>query len=501
MRKYRGTIIRTLLAVILIALMVLPASMVYAETPVSVSTVLASVSAYGIGDAFQHHSFIDSGVTWAFYLDNINSQINGLWSEDGRTFTPLAAPIHYCYGGITCAGAQFDTWWDVNSDTVHFVIVNSSVNNSPILYAKYTVAAHAHTLTLSGAWETVVAGIANVSYRTPTICVTNNETPFITYGYNINGSSDVYLTATNNSTSWVNPVGLPMHNLSVNASRPTEFGSVIPYATATNNVSIQYAEYNGSVYKIKQQGIEWNGLTWAANTSDNIDTSEWYLYGGFEDDYNAVSIPTGVNTNDVAVQCLQTNNSSYRVFFNRKGAAGANEWNSTWARNFGAGNTTVYQSVGAMGIRSTAYNLVYSAWTMGDNWIYSNDYSLTTGNWSGLAKVYNDSLYVPLYNTMATYKQDFSGAGYTGFLYGSVTTDALRYGQYGTVASSVTKVPASVDMMAWVVILVFGALICLVMLAIGASQAIRGGSTELVKAGLVGIITLIIVATIVAATL
>jgi len=65
----------------------------------------------------------------------------------------------------------------------------------------------------------------------------------------------------------------------------------------------------------------------------------------------------------------------------------------------------------------------------------------------------------------------------------------------------VTKVPASVDMMAWVVILVFGALICLVMLAIGASQAIRGGSTELVKAGLVGIITLIIVATIVAATL
>ena len=494
MRVFQG-----ILALLLILCLVLPASLAYAETPVSVSTVLASVSANGIGYSFQHHSFTDSGVTWVFYLDNLNNLVKGLWSADGKTWTPLASSIHDCYGGISCAGSQFDTWYDWNTNYIHFVVVNTSVNNSPIFYARYVVDATAHTLTLSGSWETVVAGVANVSYRTPTICVNNNNLPFITYGYNLNGSSDTYLTASNNSSSWVVPLGLPLHNMSANASLQTKFGSVIPYAVSTYNVSFQYACNNSSVYKIVQNSVEWNGTAWKANTSDNIDTSGWYLPAGYEDDYNAISYPNAVNTNDVAIQCLQTNGSQYRVFFNRKGAAGATEWDSTWARNFGAGATAVYQSVGAMGIRSSSYKLVYSAWTMGDNWIYSNDYNASPGNWSGLAKVYNETAYTPLYSTMATYKYDvISTKAETGFLYGSVLSDSLRYGKYGIAPSTVST---SVSLMAWMVLLVFGAVICLVLFAYGASEVARNGSKEFLKIAIVGFLTLIIAAIIVAATL
>ena len=497
MRLFQG-----LLGLLLIACLVLPASLAYAETPVSITTVAVSAASNGIGYEFQHHSFTDSGVTWVFYLDNINNKVVGSWSADGKIWVALPS-IHDCYGGISCSGTQFDTWYDWNTNYVHFVVINTSVNNSPIFYARFVPDAIAHTLTLSGSWETVVAGVANVSYRTPTICVNNDHKPFITYGYNLNGSSDVYLTATNNSSSWVVPLGLPLHNMSANASLKTKYGSVIPYAVSTYNVSFQYSCNNSSVYKIQQNSVEWNGTAWNANTSDAIDTSGWYQPAGYEDSYNAVSIPTAVNVNDVAIQCLQTNGSYFRVFFNRKGAAGATEWNSTWARNFGAGSTAVYQSIGAMGIRDSNYKLDYSAWTMGDNWIYGNDYNVSTGNWSGLVKTYNESALVPLYSTMSTYKYDVISTKATmGFLYGTAPLgDSLRYGMYGPASATPSTVSTSVGLMAWIVILVFGALVCLILLAYGASESIKGGSKEFVKIGIVGLLTIIIAAIIVAATL
>jgi hypothetical protein len=55
--------------------------------------------------------------------------------------------------------------------------------------------------------------------------------------------------------------------------------------------------------------------------------------------------------------------------------------------------------------------------------------------------------------------------------------------------------------MAWIVVLVFGALLCLILLAYGASEAIKGGGTEFLKIALVGFLTLIIASMIVAAAL
>ena len=506
MKKRRGAIIRSLLVVFLLMCLVLPASVAYAETPLSLGVVAASAAADGLGSPFQHHSFVADGVMWVFYQGDAVDQILCSWSEDGTTWV-AHAPITWCEATTAATvGGQFDTWYYVADDTVRFAVVNTSLNNSAIMYASYDVNAVTHVLTIEGAWRTAVAGVANVSYRNPTICVTNNESVFITYGSVNNSVSDVYVMTTNNSTSvtWLPEVGFPMNNLSANASRPTMYGSVIPLYT-NDNVSVQYAGYNGSRYKINQLNINWNGTAWNKGTVYDIDTSGWYLPTGYEWNYNAVSIATHpglllTNNNDVVIQCSQTSGAVYRTFTNSR-ANESDAWGSSgsYARNFGAGGWAS-DYIGAMGMRNAIYSLVYSGWDMsgGSTNIYSNDYDAVTGNWDGIAVVDTD-LKVPFVSTMSDYRYDPAGTGYIGFLYGTTTDDTLMYGLYGPATTTASTIPASVTAMAWIIILVFGMLICLVLMAYGATSS--NGNTELIKAGLTGFLGFVIAAIIVAATL
>jgi hypothetical protein len=276
-----------------------------------------------------------------------------------------------------------------------------------------------------------------------------------------------------------------------------EYGSVIPLYTS-DNVSVQWATYNGSVEYLAQAAVYWNGTSWVEGADKDIDTSDWYLPTDAEWNYNAVSIDTAINDNDVAIQSIQTNGSGYRVFFNRRGNE-SDTWNSSYARNFGAGGWAK-DYVGAMGVRNAIYALVYSAWDMsgGSIAVYSNAFDAITGNWAGIANVSTD-VKIPFVSTMSDYSYDPSGTGYIGFIYGTTTDNDIRYGLYGpTPAPAPSTVPTSVSTMAWLVVLVFGAFICLILLAYGASEAIKGGGTEFVKIGLIGLITLIIAATIVA---
>jgi hypothetical protein len=498
-----------LLLVSLIACLVLPAS-VFAETPLSLGTVASNAATDGLGSPFQHHSFVADGVMWVFYQDDATDQILCSWSEDGTTWV-AHAPITWCKATTAATvGGQFDTWYNVGDDTVRFVVVNTSINNSAIYYRSYAINAVAHTLTPEGlAWNQVVGGVANVSYRNPTICVTNNASIFVTYGYVENGSSDVYVMTTNDSTdaAWLPEVGFPMSNLDGNVSLPAMYGSVIPLYTSLTNVSVQYAGYNGSVYKINQLNINWNGTAWNKDTVYDIDTSNWYLPTGYEWNYNAVSIATHpglilTNDNDVVIQCGQTDGASlYRTFTNRR-ANESDAWGSSgaYARNFGSGGYTK-QYIGAMGMRNAIYSIVFSSWDMAalSTDIQSNDFDAVTGNWDGIAIVDTD-LKIPFVSTMSDYRYDPSGTGYIGFLYGTTTDDTLMYGLYGP-APAASTIPASVTTMAWIVILVFGALICIILLAYGASESIKGHSTEFVKIGAIGLLTLIVAAIIVEALL
>jgi hypothetical protein len=500
MKKRRGA--RVLLAVFLLMCLVLPASVAYAETPLSLGVVAASAGADGLGSPFQHHSFVADGIMWVFYQGDAVDQILCSWSDDGTTWV-AHAPITWCEATTAeTVGGQFDTWYYVADDTVRFAVVNTSLNNSDIMYASYDVDAVAHTLTIEGDWRTAVEGVANVSYRNPTICVNNNESVFITYGYVENAVSDVYLTTTNESTdaTWVPEVNFPMFNFSANASRPSMYGSVIPLYTSLTNVSIQFAGYNGSEYKIYQTNINWNGSEWVDETGiSGIDSSDWYLPSLLEWNYNAVSIDTAINDDDVAIQCAQTDGSEYRVFFNRRGNE-SDIWASTYAKDFGEGGwTSLY--VGAMGIRNAIYSLVYSGWDMEalSTRISSNDFDAITGDWDGIAAVDTD-VNIPLVSTMSDYRYDPAGTGYIGFLYGTTTDDNLMYGLYGPAPTpAASSIPASVTAMAWIIILVFGMLICLILMAYGATSS--NGNTELIKAGLTGFLGFVIAAIIVAATL
>jgi hypothetical protein len=501
MRKYRGSIARVLLAVFLLMCLVLPCSVAYAETPLSVDVVAAAAANEGLGSPFQHHTFIDDGVMWVFYLASSANQIAGMWSEDGTTWVAIA-PIQYCNGSTAeTPGGQFDTWYYPNDSTVHFAVVNTSANNSNILFAKYAVDPALHTLTIDGSWVTAVSGVANVSYRNPTICV-NNDQDFITYGNISNNISDVWVTSTNDSTGapWTPATGFPMYNLSATGNK-SEYGSVIPLYSS-NNVSVQWATSNGTVEHIEQAAIYWNGSSWVEGANYGIDTSGWYCPSDAEWNYNAISIPTAININDVAIQSIQTNGSSYRVFFNRR-ANESDAWGTSgyYARNFGVGGWA-YDYVGAMGIRNAIYALTYSGWDMsgGSTAVYSNDFDATTGNWAGIANVATD-VEIPYVSTMSDYTYDPSGTGYLGFIFGNQNND-LMYGLYGPATPATpSTIPTSVTTMAWIVVLVLGALICLILLAYGASESIKGGSTEFIKIGVIGLITIIIAATIVAALL
>ena len=72
------------LLLVIIAALILPAGMAFAETPDSVSLVVVDVGGTGIGTPFQHHTFIDDGIHWLFYLDydNVSRRDRWICSED-----------------------------------------------------------------------------------------------------------------------------------------------------------------------------------------------------------------------------------------------------------------------------------------------------------------------------------------------------------------------------------------------------------------------------------
>jgi hypothetical protein len=492
-------IVRTLLAVILLACLILPVGTVYAETPLSLGIVADDGAAEGLGSPFQHHSFTADGVMWVFYQATGLNSILCSWSEDGTTWV-AHAPIRYCNGSTAgTKGGQFDTWYHIADDTVHFAVVNTSVNGSDVLFAKYVINATAHTLTIDGAWVTAAAGSANSSYRNPTICVNNNDQDFITYGNVTSGASDVYVISTNDSTDdpWILETGFPMNNLSANASRPTQYGSVIPLYTS-NNVSVQCAAYNGSQYKLIQTNVVWNGSSWTRVAATQVDSSSWYLPSMFEWNYNAVSIDTSINDNDVAIQCLQTDGSDYRVFFNRRGNE-SDIWAATYARNFGAGSWgSLY--VGAMGIRNAIYSIVYSGWdnvALSTN-ISSNDFDAVTGDWDGIAVVDSDTD-IPLVSTMSDYTYDPSGTGYIGFLYGTTTNNRLMYGLYGPAVPPVipTVVSDFINATGMIVSLIISFLLIVLLLGIAFKEGMNNGWNEGTKLAMTAIIGIIVIETII----
>jgi hypothetical protein len=158
---------------------------------------------------------------------------------------------------------------------------------------------------------------------------------------------------------------------------------------------------------------------------------------------------------------------------------------------------------GAIGIRNALGDMTVTAIEETQKVdLYSADYTEATQSWDGLAVIAGVDA-TSSFEVESDY--DNAGTDYLGSIYydnNVAFSPDLEYGCYGcTPTVTPATIPASVTTMAWLVILVLGALLCLVLLAYGASVAVKTGNTELAKIAGIGIIGLIIAATIVEALL
>jgi hypothetical protein len=497
LKVFRG--LQVLLAGILIACLIIPIGIAYAETPASVD-IAGIGNAVGVGYPFQHHTFMDDGVYWLFYLDSAANRIKSQFSFNGVDWVAGDQNIHYCdASSASKEGGQFDAWWDEGTSTVHFAVVNESVDGSPILYAKYDVVSGlSPTITIDGSWIQAVAGDADEVYYYPTICV-NSGHIFLTYGTLEGGEMDVELTMSNSSTVWTPEVGLslqgedfPFDDLG-DLSEETAYGSVIPLATSTN-ISIQYViEEEGTTPYMHTSTVEYNGSVWIQKTDYPIDTNpDWTAFLAYPWCYNAVSVISLWNDNDVAIQQLQGNGSLARVFFNRKGAEDGTPWDATWARNFGEGDTGLTEIVGAMGIRNSDHDLVFTGW---DNvglseTIWSADYNLLAGTWSAVTNVYSDPE-VPAISMMASYNRDLGGIGATSFIYGNAGDD-LMYGLYGSIPAPVSTDPGTSVIQIVIPLLIAITVVVLALKGIGEVNTVSAIIVLLV-ATIIGIVMFIVI--------
>ena len=513
MRKYRGAIARVLLVVFLLACLVLPATVAYAETPAHISEVYESD---GMSVPFQHHSFIDSGRQWVFY-----TTLDTLVYSTSTDMVTWSAPttVHHCEDAVDIGGAwetdtdysatQFDLWYDSTNNKLDIVVLNTSANNSALLYARFTPNALTGALvnvTPITPWQpSLSGGGVNVSMVVPSICVTAAQQPIIAIT-RINTSAtpaiDVGVIGFANpgtGTLMALTGSWPKYNLSATGN-PSAFGSVIPLPSG--NISIQYVEAELGEGYLKQAII---GITGGADTvgaDQYVDHDAGASAPSYLWDYNALSIHTDSVTasgnEDVMIVWNKDEGAGdVSVQFNRKGDG---NWDDTYQETL---TTDGYEYVGAIGFRDAVGNIVYTAISWDDENLYSANYGLDSGVWNPYPEVaYVDTNDVQ-WATMANYEADVDG-GNTGAIYQGYTADpdsfdVIKYAAYEpTVASSI---PTSVTAMAWIIILIFGTLICLVLLAYGASEAIRGGGLEFLKIALIGFITFVIAAIIVANTL
>jgi hypothetical protein len=421
-------LLTAIFSLVLLCALILPVGLAYAEDPTHLSEVDGNVG--GFGAPFQHHSFIDDGRQWVFYTNN--SELVYSTSTDMVTWTAPTS-LHYCgdavdvggdwQNGDTYFGTQFDLWYDSTNNRLDIALLNTSANNSAILYARFTPSSVTGLLTAVTnvtPWQSAVAGGGvNVSYRLPSICVTPSQQPIIAY------------TKLNSSASPVIDVGVigfanpgtgslmaltgtwPKYNLSATGNA-TAFGSVIPLLSG--NVSIQFVQAESAEGYLKQAIISITGGTDTVGTDYYVDSLARPSAPGFLWDYSAVSVHTDAVTasgnEDVMIVWNKDEGATTSLQFNR--LADSTDWDGSPSYAIELENDDVY--IGALGLRDTVGNLVYSAISYtGSAYLYSWDYDLGTATLSTVDVI--DEANGVQYAVMSNYNRDLEGDQNTGFIY------------------------------------------------------------------------------------
>jgi len=500
--KKRLRVFRGLIAVFVIAMLLLPVGVAIAEDFGRNSTVLEDAGEV-IGDTYQRHSFIAEGLHWVFYAND--SQILYTSSADATTWdTPIkfddytcnVSPIEGC-----CNGSSFALWYDLAENYVDVAWMNITGVGEAIYYIRGTPVSDG-TITWGMGQEAVAADV-NLSISHPSICDNTLDYPFIAYMvYNhvTSNYSATLATSSVNGSLWTSETNSSINSeSSLNMSIRVFYPSVVP--VSDGNVSIMVAFYNGANYMLAQNYLDYDIAT---DTWDYPLTAQFPLPATSyldEDDimyHSEVAWSGNVSIPDDVYAIATINDSLFGkvLWFDRYGDAG-DEWNEDNMLDLG-------YYVGSIGIRNALGDMTVTAVEQTQKTqLYSADYDITANTWSGLTAIDGIDATSGIQTEM---DYDNAGTSYLGALYYDKMVafiPDLEYGCYGCPAVvTPSTIPASVTTMAWVVILVFGALICLVLLAYGASESIKGnGRTEFVKIGAVGLITLIIAALIVEALL
>ena len=370
-----------ILMILLMALL-LPMTVVLAETPTQVSVVKTGVGTdEALGQSYQHHSFYAEGRLWVFYMQDSLYRIVYTSSEDGITWESATGVIDYeCTFGDGCSknGSMFDLWYDYDDGNIDFCVVNTSDENKPIYYRR-GVPSSDGSITWNGTWQIAVPGEAGNRFWTPVIAVNTSNNPAIAYtvtdGTNFNVNMSASTTA---NGSWTSSTDSPIGNIS-NSSYMTAWGSIIP--VTNGNFSLFYA-YGTNTSTLWTYAQTYSGLysgNWTYYDRANVSSADLGFTNALY--YDTVAATTANNSDDVFM--VYTDNVS-DILFNWRDANA-----STWDNEVTVDTGTYYPT---LALRNASKDMVLSALkipTILPEALYSADFDFATMTWGTVTQVYD----------------------------------------------------------------------------------------------------------------
>ena len=485
----------SLMLVVMLAVLLVPALTVMAESFGTNSTVLVDAG-YTIGDTYQRHSFNAVGYDWVFYATD--DAIYYTCAADAETWAvPTKFDDYLC--DMTpedcCNGSSFSLWYDTALNYVDVAWMNVTGENEPIYYRMGRPQSNG-TITWYPSFVAVEA-VADLTYSHPSICDNTLDYPFIAYmvynssssGYSGSVSAD-----TENTGHWTSATNSTINSeTSLNISLDVLYPSVVP--VNGGNVSIQVVFDSGADYLLAQNYLQYN-----------VSEDQWYypetaqfpLPASTSIDvadlpYHSEVVWLGNISEPDCVYMIATANDTLLgkiLWYDKSGTALA-PWTDDAALDTG-------YYVGALGIRNALGDMSVTAIEMTQKThLYNWEYDMTAGSWSSANAI--DGVDA---TSSAGAETDYDNAGtdYLGALYYDNTVafvPDMEYGCYGCSSPS----PASTDPGTTVMQIIIPLLVAITVLLLGLKGIGEVNTINaiiiLMVATIIGVITFFVIKTLV----
>lgn len=494
--KKRTRILQGLLAVVLVAIVLLPVGVALAESFGTYNTVVLDAG-YVIGDSYQRHTFIAEGLHWVFYADDDSIMYTS--SADAETwatptkfddYTCNVSPIEGC-----CNGSSFALWYNLGENRVDVAFMNVTGLGENIYYQRGRPESDGTI-----AWNNVqIAVEANTSLTTshPSICDNTLDYPFIAYmvyDHEALDYSGSVATSTTNDSFWTGATNSTINSkVSLNISTNVLYPSVVP--VSAGNVSVTVAFHNGADYVLGQNYLDYDIDT---DTWDYPATAQFPLPATSYLDADDLSYHSEVgwagnltNVDDVYIVAAANDSVLGQYYFADRYGDPADPFVSDTSLGMAAG---ARYFCGAIGIRNALGDLRVTAIeeTQKVN-LYNAYYTQATQTWNVLAVI--DGVDA---TSGYTVESDYDNAG-TDYL-GSIYYDNnvayipdLEYGCYGCTPAPAPVGDAGTTILQLILPLLIAVLTLVIMLLKFPEAGIKGVIMSIALSAIVGAIAFQIV--------